>query len=145
LSVEPDIVFVSNESFASEHVRLIPKSLGAADRYIELEGAPDLIVEIINDSSVRKDTARLPAAYWQAGVREYWLVDARTDDLLFRINHRGDAEYEPAPIGSDRFQFSAVLDCWYPIKLLAACRSPQEKKGQRGVIFTALSNSLLYG
>jgi Uma2 family endonuclease len=81
LSVEPDIVFVSNDAFDSGRVRLVPKSSLAADRYVELEGAPDLIVEIISDSSVRKDTARLPNAYWQAGVREYWLVDARTDDL----------------------------------------------------------------
>ena len=116
LSVEPDVVFVSNDAFDSGRVRLVPKSSLAADRYVELEGPPDLIVEIISDSSVRKDTARLPNAYWQAGVREYWLVDARTDDLLFRIHHRGETEYEPAPVGDDRYQYSAVLDCWYRLQ-----------------------------
>ncbi len=116
LSVEPDIVFVSNEAFESNRVRLVPKVSGGSDRYIEMEGAPDLIVEIISDSSVRKDTARLPAAYWQAGVQKYWLVDARTDDLLFRIHHRVEAEYEPAAIDDDRFQFSRVLDCSYRLE-----------------------------
>jgi Uma2 family endonuclease len=118
LSVEPDIVFVSNDAFDAGRIRLVPKSSRAADRYNELEGAPDLIVEVVSDSTVRKDTARLPNAYWQAGVREYWLVDARTDDLLFRIHHRGDAEYEPAPVAEDGFQYSAVLDCWYRLERL---------------------------
>ena len=68
LSAEPDIVFVSNETYESGRVQLIAKASGGSDRYIEMEGAPDLIVEIISDSSVRKDTARLPNAYWQAGV-----------------------------------------------------------------------------
>jgi hypothetical protein len=49
-------------------------------------------------------------------VREYWLVDARTDDLLFRIHHRGDSEYEPAPISDDHFQYSAALNCWYRLE-----------------------------
>ncbi len=116
LSVEPDIVFVSNDALDSGRVRMIPTSSRAADRYVELEGAPDLIVEIISDSSVRKDTARLLAAYWQAGVREYWLVDARTDDLLFRLHHHGQAEYEPAAIDGDRFQHSRVLGCAYRLE-----------------------------
>ena len=115
LSAEPDIVFVSNEAFESDRVRLVPKASGGSDRYIEMEGAPDLIVEIISDSSVRKDTDRLPAAYWQAGVQEYWLIDARTDDLLFRIHYRGQSAYEPAAI-DDGFQYSHVLDCSYRLE-----------------------------
>jgi Uma2 family endonuclease len=113
LSVEPDIVFVSHEAFENGRVRLVAKSGGQEDRYVEMEGAPDLIVEIISESSVRKDTERLPAAYWQAGVPEYWLVDARGNDLLFRIQHRGQSEYEPTRIDDNCFQYSDVLDCWY--------------------------------
>ena len=116
LSAEPDIVFVSNEALESSRVRLVPRASGGSDRYIELEGAPDLIVEIISDSSVRKDTDRLPAAYWQAGVPEYWLIDARTDDLLFRIHDRGQSEYEPAPIDDGGFQHSRILDCSYRLQ-----------------------------
>ena len=116
LSVEPDIVFVSDEAFDKGRVRLIPKSGGAEDRYVEMEGAPDLIVEIISDSSVRKDTDRLSAAYWHAGVREYWLVDARTDDLMFRIQQRGQSAYEASANDDDRFQYSHVLECWYRLE-----------------------------
>lgn len=109
LSVEPDIVFVSEDALDSGRVRLVRKPSGTADRYIELEGPPELIVEIVSDASVRKDTERLPTAYYAAGVAEYWLVDARGQQLLFRIYRRGSAHYEPAPVDPDGYQLSAVL------------------------------------
>jgi len=95
LSVEPDIVFVSHEAVDSGRVRLVPKS-GPTEDYIEIEGPPDLIVEIVSDSSVGKDTRRLPAAYAKAGVREFWLADARREPLVFQI-HRGRAGRRRVP------------------------------------------------
>ena len=44
LSVEPDVVLVSESSLDGGRVRFVPKTGGAADRYVELEGPPDLIV-----------------------------------------------------------------------------------------------------
>ena len=116
LSVEPDVVFVSETSLDAGRVRLVPKAGGGADRYVELEGPPDLIVEIVSDASVRKDTDRLPAAYHRAGVDEFWLIDARGEDLLFRIHGRGPAEYEPAKRDADGYQRSAVLDRRYRLE-----------------------------
>lgn len=113
LSVEPDIVFVTEATLDSGGVRLVPKVSGVEDRYIELEGAPDLIVEIVSDSSVRKDTKRLPRSYWRAGVREFWLADARREQLFFRIHHRASSKYEPAALDDEAFQYSAVLSAWY--------------------------------
>ena len=40
-----------------------------------------------------KDTQRLPALYWNAGIDEYWLVDARHQELVFRIQLRGDSGF----------------------------------------------------
>jgi len=97
LSVEPDVVFVSHESLQSGRVRLVPKASREPDRYIELEGAADLIVEIVSDRSVRKDTERLPVSYFAAGVGEFWLIDARRDPLEFLIHHRGPTSFIPAP------------------------------------------------
>jgi len=97
LSVEPDVVFVSHESLQSGRVRLVPKASREPDRYIELEGAPDLIVEIVSDTSIRKDTERLPVSYFAAGVGEFWLIDARREPLEFQIHHRGPTAYVPAP------------------------------------------------
>jgi len=116
LSVEPDVVFVSESSLDTGRVRLVPKAGGGADRYVELEGPPDLIVEIVSDASVRKDTDRLPAAYFQAGVDEFWLIDARGEDLLFRIHRRGPSEYEPAERDADGYQRSVVLNRSYRLE-----------------------------
>ncbi len=116
LSAEPDVVLVLESSLDSGRVRLVPKSGGAADRYVELEGPPDLIVEIVSDASVQKDTERLPAAYYRAGVTEFWLIDARGEDLLFRIHHRGPTQYEPADTDADGYQASTVMNRHYRLQ-----------------------------
>ncbi len=109
LSAEPDIVFVSEQSLKQGRVRLIPKVGAESDRYVEIEGGPDLTVEIVSDSTVRKDTVRLPQAYWRAGVREFWLVDARRDRLLFRIHRRGKSGWLIAKPDAGGFQASKVF------------------------------------
>jgi Uma2 family endonuclease len=111
LSAEPDIVFVSNESLATGRVRMIEKAGGDPDRYIELEGAPDMIVEVVSDSSVHKDTKRLPKACFLAGVREYWLADARREPFVFRIHRRGASGFKAVTPDADGFQRSTVFGC----------------------------------
>lgn len=92
LSVEPDIVVVLGESLATGRVRFVP---GAKDptRSKEIEGAPDLIVEIVSDSSEKKDTARLPRLYAKAGVPEFWTIDARGPKVKFSIDRLAGALY----------------------------------------------------
>jgi len=109
VSAEPDVVFVSHEALTSGRVRLVPKAGGERDRYIEVEGGPDLIVEIVSDSSVKKDTGLLPEAYFKAGVGEYWLADARREPLVFRIHQRGQSGFEPVAADAEGFQQSTVL------------------------------------
>ncbi len=111
LSAEPDIVFLSHEAIRLGRARAIPKAGGKPGRYVEIEGAPDLVVEIVSDSSVTKDTRRLPAAYFRAGVREFWLADARGDEAVFIIHSPGLDGFEPAVRDADGFQPSAVLGC----------------------------------
>ncbi len=109
LSVEPDIVFISKDTLETGRARLVPAATGEPGRYVELEGAPDLVVEIVSDRSVVKDTRRLPEAYFKAGVREFWLADARSEQLIFLIHDRGDAGYQAVEPDSEGFQSSAVL------------------------------------
>ena len=111
LSVEPDIVFVSHDTLNSGRARLVPGATHEPGRYVELEGRPDLVVEIVSDSSVAKDTRRLPEAYFRAGVREFWLADARKEPVVFRIHRPGPARYEPVEPDSDGFQPSALFGC----------------------------------
>ncbi len=68
-----------------------------------------MIVEIVSDSSEKKDTQRLPAAYFAAGVPEFWLVDARREPLFFQIHHRGGDRFFAAPSDASEFQRLAVL------------------------------------
>lgn len=116
LSAEPDIVFVSHQSIASGRVRLIPKTSGQPGRYVELEGGPDLVVEIVSDGSETKDTQRLPDAYFSAGVEEYWLVDVRGQTTIFRIHRRGKSCFEPVEQEADGFQSSHVFKCRFHLE-----------------------------
>lgn len=116
LSAEPDVVLVRYETLTSGRVRLIAKAGRKTDRYVELEGAPDLIVEIVSDSSVGKDTKRLPKKYFEAGVPEFWLADARREPLVFHIYQRGPSGYRAVRPDVDGFQRSAVLGCRFRLE-----------------------------
>ncbi|HWG45708.1 MAG TPA: Uma2 family endonuclease [Gemmataceae bacterium] len=81
IAVNPDALFASTEALA-DRVRLLE---GKAEGYVELEGSPDMVLEVVSPGSVRKDTKQLRRDYWEAGIREYWLVDARPEPLVFDI------------------------------------------------------------
>jgi Uma2 family endonuclease len=101
VSAEPDLTFVSWAAFDDGRVRLQPRAGDAAD-FIEIVGSPDLVVEIVSDGSVGKDTRLLRAAYASAGIREYWLIDARGADIVFDIlvNRHGTFEASAASDGA---------------------------------------------
>jgi Uma2 family endonuclease len=65
----------------------------AGDGYREVDGTPDMVLEIVSQTSVRKDTVDLRRLYWLAGIPEYWLVDARTESVQFDILKRGTRSY----------------------------------------------------
>ena len=109
-SAEPNVVYVSDEALDSGRVRLVQSATGEPDSYVELEGAPDLVVEIVSDSSVAKDTQRLPISYWQAGVTEYWLIDVRGERMFFRVHSRSTSRYERVGVDGEGFQRSTVFD-----------------------------------
>jgi Uma2 family endonuclease len=104
VSNNPDLVAISYRSLKVGRVRYIERQ----ERVLEIEGSPDLTVEIVSDSSVVKDTRDLRQAYYRAGIREYWLIDARGDDILFEILHWRKSGYVAASIQSG-WQKSRVL------------------------------------
>lgn len=112
LSSEPDVVFVSYDALEAGRVRRIPKQ-GGSGRFVELEGAPDVVVEIVSDSSEAKDTQRLPVAYYDAGVPEFWLFDVRGQRLDFHIHRRGPNGFERVPVEPDGFRHSGVFKRWF--------------------------------
>jgi Uma2 family endonuclease len=66
--VQPDILFLSKERSAI----LTEKNI---------QGAPDLVVEILSDSTRHLDERLKPALYELSGIREYWIVDPMADQV----------------------------------------------------------------
>ncbi|HLW66438.1 MAG TPA: Uma2 family endonuclease [Gemmataceae bacterium] len=92
ISNKPDGLFISRATIRSKRVRFTE---GVRGGYIELEGSPDMVLEIVSDSSVKKDKIRLREKYWKARVKEYWLVDARGENLQFEVYRRTPRGYRP--------------------------------------------------
>jgi len=82
ISGNPDGLFLSAATLASDRIRLIEGKEGG---YVELQGSPDMALEIVSTGSETKDTVTLKQAYHEAGVREYWLVDARKEPVVFDV------------------------------------------------------------
>jgi len=85
ISGNPDATFISNAALDANRARLVE---GKEHGFVEIEGSPDMVLEVVSDSSTRKDLVVLRQAYWEAGVREYWLVDARREPLTFDVLRR---------------------------------------------------------
>ena len=94
LSAEPDGLFYLWATMQTGRLRLVP---GKKAGYTQLEGTPDIALEVVSDGSVTKDLVQLRELYWKAEIPEYWLVDARADNIRFDILRRAAEGYEPAP------------------------------------------------
>ncbi len=103
ISTEPDGMFILYRSIAQRRVRLTKRQ-----RSGEVVGTPDMAVEVISRSSVRKDMRVLPQLYWRAGIREYWRVDSRVEVPQLTILRRGPARYRTVR-SSDGWVKSAVF------------------------------------
>jgi Uma2 family endonuclease len=88
IAVNPDGLFVSRAARREGRVKYVRGSEGG---HVEIQGTPDMVLEVVSRSSVIKDTERLFDGYWKAGIPEYWLVDARKSPARFDI-YRHSAE-----------------------------------------------------
>ena len=93
---EPDVVFVS-----SERLEKIAQSDG-------LHGAPDLVVEVLSESSYRRDLTRKRRKYAAAGVREYWIADPEEKTLRQYLFRSSDSE-EPSAHHRENAIFESPL------------------------------------
>jgi Uma2 family endonuclease len=84
VSTEPDFLFVSWSASETGRVTLSRRKQ-RYEEFIEIVGTPDMVLEVLSDSSTRKDRVRLKAAYERARIPEYWLVDARSEEIAFEI------------------------------------------------------------
>jgi Putative restriction endonuclease len=89
-STMPDGAFVSYAAFQTGRVRRTP-DVSQRD-VIEFVGTPDMVLEVVSDSSVQKDVVTLPALYQAAQIPEFWRIDARAE-LRFEILRLTPAGY----------------------------------------------------
>ena len=94
--VQPDIMFVSRER---EHI-LTPANV---------QGAPDLIVEILSPSSSTRDWRAKRELYAAHGVREYWIADPANRIVSILLLQNGVLEIEQT-LTEDDTATSTVLD-----------------------------------
>ena len=81
--VQPDLLFVSRER---EHIITRPN----------IQGAPDLAVEIGSPSTDERDRTVRRKLYAEHGVKEYWLVDP--DAMTVTVLLHGERDFEEAGV-----------------------------------------------
>lgn len=86
LSAVPDGSYISYAALRTGRVTLVE---GREGGYTAVDGAPELVIEVVSDSSVDKDSEWQMRAYFDAGVREYWIIDARTEPVRFDVYKSG--------------------------------------------------------
>jgi Uma2 family endonuclease len=114
LSTEPDGLFVAWESLESGRIRQVPRR-DDPDEYMELEGSADWVLEIVSKYSVQKDTQDLRRKYHRAGVCEYWLIDARGEEIDFQILIRGKRGFQKAA-SRGGWQRSVVFERYFRLE-----------------------------
>jgi Uma2 family endonuclease len=112
VSNQPDGVYVS---FKTQNKGLVQSIESKHEGHVELEGSPDMVLEVVSRSSVKKDTEVLREAYARAGIREYWLVDARKGPLRFDILRLSRGRYVAARKHAG-WARSDVFDRWFRLR-----------------------------
>ena len=75
--VQPDLIFVSNE-----RADIITPA--------NIQGAPDLVVEILSPSTAARDKTFKRSLYARHGITEYWMVDLTEKTItVLRLDERG--------------------------------------------------------
>jgi len=93
--VQPDLLFISNQR-------------AGIVKGGNVQGAPDLVVEILSDSSRQRDEFLKRHLYEQFGVIEYWLVDP--DRKTVRVfNRSGERFLAPREVAAGEMLTTPLL------------------------------------
>ena len=106
--VQPDLMFISKD-----RLNIITDD--------NIRGAPDLVIEVLSDSTARYDRVEKMHAYTEFGVKEYWIIDAE-QKTLEALDLRGEEPVLQATRAeSDAFKPKlfpgleiSLSELWYP-------------------------------
>lgn len=94
--VQPDILFI-----AKERLPIITKQT--------IDGAPDLVIEVLSPATLIHDRRIKYKLYEEAGVKEYWIVDV--DQSMIEVFALTNGIYTASGrYGSGETAFSSLLD-----------------------------------
>jgi len=91
---QPDIVFISNARRDRVHPYF-------------MDGAPEVVVEILSPTTRKLDRGKKMALYAKHGALEYWQIDPEGQAAEFFRNHNG--AWLPLPVGDDEIFRSEVI------------------------------------
>ncbi|MDE7243448.1 MAG: Uma2 family endonuclease [Oscillospiraceae bacterium] len=84
-----------------------PKKIDAAG----CKGAPDFVIEVLSQSSMRHDLLTKRNLYQQAGVREYWTVDPIYQVIQVNILQNGQYTLKTIAGAGDQLAVEALPGC----------------------------------
>ena len=96
-TVRPDIIVVCDET--------------KVFRKKNCEGAPDFVIEILSESSTRRDFEYKKSEYEKAGVKEYWIICKGTVHK-FLLDNNEYAEYSLPLKEFSRLEISSLEGCY---------------------------------
>ncbi len=84
-----DVYLDEENAFQPDLVVLLKES---RDRLTEkgIEGAPDVVVEVLSPSTAYYDLRKKKEVYERKGVKEYWIVDPEMEEVEVYINEGGN-------------------------------------------------------
>lgn len=70
---------------------------GRRDRTMWRRWIPELVIEVVSESSRDRDYTEKRDEYWALGVKEYWIVDAKLQQVL--VLKRGRSQWTEKTLG----------------------------------------------
>jgi Uma2 family endonuclease len=105
---QPDLVFIGNAKRDLIHSYFV-------------DGAADMVVEIVSPSTRHIDRVKKMALYAEHGVREYWLIDPERETAEFFSNKYG-AWNEMAVTEDGMFRSQAIAGFWMKVEWLFSAK-----------------------
>jgi Uma2 family endonuclease len=105
LAVAPTDVVLADDTVVQPDLVYLTKSRRHLLRQ-RIEGAPDLVIEIVSPSHARRDRVHKLALYAEHGVAEYWIVEPQ--DKVFQFMTLVDGNYQVEIPAGDTYKSTVV-------------------------------------